>query len=574
MRQKQSGFIVQLLSNFNQQFTIMLKSVLSFITLFLCISLSHVYPFTAYPKTFGEGCFNFLEVDPNATFNVGDELTVNNCVGIFSEFYFLDGTPHNLGQANILNGNLFMGNTNITYTFTPAVDALQFTYLDQGGNVNLIVNGDIATVEDFTDLHGVTLGGVSIVSNTPGIVELIGTINSVSMGGQELSLLDICPPDVEPNDCGFICDRCNIFIGQDAGINNTTGDFNTFLGHSAGQKNTTGLTNTFIGKFAGRENTVGISNTYLGELAGLLGTTGDENTFIGQEAGRENTTGSSNTFVGEDAGLSNTIGDLNSFFGCNAGVNADQSNRNTFIGSFAGQSSFEGVNNTYLGVFTGQENTLGVNNTFLGSYAGRKSLTGQFNTYVGMSAGHDNLEGSANVFLGYQAGFNEKGSNRLYIANSATSNPLIYGAFDRKIVNINGALGVGIQNPERPIHLRATNAIFRIDRDRNDPGFAIVRYDQGFNNVWKSFYFYTRGDGPNDGKFVIADWGQNVSGASTARMVIANNGNVGIGNFLFVDPSQKLTVNGNVLATGSYITSDKRFKRHIKILPQGIRKYY
>ena len=315
---------------------------------------------------------------------------------------------------------------------------------------------------------------------------------------------------------------------------------------------------------------MGISNTYLGELAGLLGTTGDENTFIGQEAGRENTTGSSNTFVGEDAGLSNTIGDLNSFLGCNAGVNADQSNRNTFIGSFAGQSSFEGVNNTYLGVFTGQENTLGVNNTFLGSYAGRKTLTGQFNTYVGMNAGHDNREGSANVFLGYQAGFNEQGSNKLYIANNPTSDPLIYGEFDNKIITVNGALGVGIKNPERPIHLRAKNAIFRIDRDRNDPGFAIVRYDAGFNNVWKSFYFYTRGNGPNDGKFVIADWGQNVSGASTARLVIANDGNVGIGNFLFTNPSQKLTVSGNVLATGSYITSDKRFKRNIQALPQAL----
>ncbi len=140
---------------------------------------------------------------------------------------------------------------------------------------------------------------------------------------------------------------------------------------------------------------------------------------------------------------------------------------------------------------------------------------------------------------------------------------------DRMVLDANGQLGIGINNPERPIHLRATNAIFRIDRDRNDPGFAIVRYDEGFSNVWKSFYFYTRGSGPNNGKFIIADWGQNVSGPSTARLVIANDGNVGIGDFLGPNPSQKLTVQGNALINGTFINSDKRFKKDIERIPNA-----
>ena len=174
------------------------------------------------------------------------------------------------------------------------------------------------------------------------------------------------------------------------------------------------------------------------------------------------------------------------------------------------------------------------------------------NTFLGLTAGRNN-SGSGNVFIGANAGRDETGSNKLYISNSETDRPLIYGDFAQNVVNVNGALGVGIKNPERPIHLRASNAIFRIDRDGNDPGFAIVRYDQGFNNVWKSFYFYTRGNGVNNGKFIIADWGTQVAGPSTPRFVIANNGNIGIGNFLNTDPSQKLTVNGNVLATGSFM---------------------
>ncbi len=257
---------------------------------------------------------------------------------------------------------------------------------------------------------------------------------------------------------------------------------------------------------------------------------------MGQDAGSGNTTGFSNSFFGRSAGLSNTTGFSNSFFGLESG----------------------------------RMNTTGRFNTFIGIAAGRNHTTGDRNTYVGRRAGANNPSGSGNVFIGDLAGQNATGSNQLYIANSETESPLIYGEFDNQIVNINGSLGVGIQNPERPIHLRATNAIFRIDRDRDDPGFAIVRYDQNFQNVWKSFYFYTRGQGPNNGKFVIADWGTNVAGPSSARLVIANNGNIGIGDFLINNPSQKLTVQGNALVNGTFINSDKRFKRNIRTLPETL----
>ncbi|MEO1655696.1 MAG: tail fiber domain-containing protein, partial [Bacteroidota bacterium] len=307
---------------------------------------------------------------------------------------------------------------------------------------------------------------------------------------------------------------------------------------------------------------------------------------------------------------------------------------------------------TFIGYRAGEENTTGSSNTSIGYLAGDNNRTGINNTYLGARAGQNNQSGSFNVFLGNQAGTSETGSNKLYIDNSSTSAPLIYGDFSTNELSVNGQLGVGIQNPaypfhvesnaivgiqyngnqsnnafagsymngarpfygykqnglinayhyldadknfrlwlnngekmvidkdgqlglgiaqpERPIHLRATNAIFRIDRDRDDPGFAVVRYDQGFQNVWKSFYFYTRGFGPNNGKFIIADWQQNVAGPSTARLVIANNGNVGIGDFLFSNPSQKLTVTGNAQANAFFTSSDKRFKRNIQGIPEAL----
>ena len=46
------------------------------------------------------------------------------------------------------------------------------------------------------------------------------------------------------------------------------------------------------------------------------------------------------------------------------------------------------------------------------------------------------------MFIGYKAGYHESGSDTLYIANSDTSSPLIYGHFGNGTVTINGDLNV------------------------------------------------------------------------------------------------------------------------------------
>jgi hypothetical protein len=61
--------------------------------------------------------------------------------------------------------------------------------------------------------------------------------------------------------------------------------------------------------------------------------------------------------------------------------------------------------------------------------------------FLGYQAGFSST-GTGNVFLGYQAGFFETGDNKLYIDNSNTSTPLLYGEFDNDFVEINGDLYV------------------------------------------------------------------------------------------------------------------------------------
>jgi hypothetical protein len=167
------------------------------------------------------------------------------------------------------------------------------------------------------------------------------------------------------------------------------------------------LLSVFTGSVFG--GTEGTSNTFYGTGAGTS-TSGDDDwdTFIGAGAGHSNTTGSFNTFLGQNAGYSNTTG----------------------------------YQNTFLGNFAGHFNTTGTYNTFLGRCAGEYNTTGYWNTFLGSWAGYSNTTGHGNVFVGLNAGYNETGSNKLYIDNSDTSTPLIYGEFDNNFLTIYGNLEV------------------------------------------------------------------------------------------------------------------------------------
>ena len=175
----------------------------------------------------------------------------------------------------------------------------------------------------------------------------------------------------------------NIFVGINAGEEISTGNYNTFLGTDAGWKNSTGSANTFVGSLSGSANEGGENNTFLGLSSGRKNTGGDLNTFLGINAGDHNTTGSLNTFVGAVAGFNGN------------------GTENTFIGSFAGYKNSK------------------TSNTFVGSWAGY------------------NNDGEGNIFIGYQAGYNDAdGEDKLYITNSNTSEPLIYGDFyEKSLIN-------------------------------------------------------------------------------------------------------------------------------------------
>jgi len=197
-------------------------------------------------------------------------------------------------------------------------------------------------------------------------------------------------------------------------------------------------TNTLYGNNAGASITSGTSNTFIGSTAGYSDTTGGWNTFVGQESGFSNTTASTNTFVGQRAGMANTTGAHNTFIGMTAGFSNTTASTNTFVGQRAGYSNTDGGWNSFFGQGAGFSNTTANRNTFIGQYSGYSNTTGSCNTFLGEQAGQTNSTGFGNVFLGYMSGYNETDSDKLYIDNSDTSTPLVWGDFNTNNVVIYG----------------------------------------------------------------------------------------------------------------------------------------
>jgi hypothetical protein len=109
------------------------------------------------------------------------------------------------------------------------------------------------------------------------------------------------------------------------------------------------------------------------------------------------------------------------------------------------------------------------------------------------------------------------------------------GNTTRARINKDGWLGIGT-SPARSIHLSGNNAVFRMDRDVDSAAFILVRTAfKDFNTVWKTFYVGIDASGVNNGEFFIGDVGTNVSGASTKRLRIYNNGDVWVNKLLTGD---------------------------------------
>ena len=140
----------------------------------------------------------------------------------------------------------------------------------------------------------------------------------------------------------------------------------------------------------------------------------------------------------------------------------DDTNENILVGESAG-GSISGANKNILVGFEAGENLTGVHNTVVG-YQGLDNATdasgstavgygalgiaasGNNNIGIGKEAGLTLTSGNDNIYIGYQAGpaTNTAQSNKLYIHNTGSATPLVYGDFATGQITFNSQVSASI----------------------------------------------------------------------------------------------------------------------------------
>jgi hypothetical protein len=156
-------------------------------------------------------CCNLIAFDakPSGTnFNLGDTYSEAGTNMKFVDFFWSNGATSPPGIAYIDNKqesggtgqDLRLNNITIDFAFASAAHKVTMNFGDFGGNENLTVNGALVNFTDFSKLHGTSVGGVNIsvtiistgTSAVKGLLTLSGTINQLSIGGQELFIDSVC----------------------------------------------------------------------------------------------------------------------------------------------------------------------------------------------------------------------------------------------------------------------------------------------------------------------------------------------------------------------------------------------
>ncbi len=198
----------------------------------------------------------------------------------------------------------------------------------------------------------------------------------------------------------------------------------------------------------------------------LDGKTGGNSVFLGYGAGLlDDGTTNNNTAVG--------------LYALNANITG---HGNTASGYHALNTTNGGSNNTASGHTALEFNTTGNNNVAIGYGADYQNQEGSENTIIGAQAGSGTSlhNKSGNVFLGFGAGYNETGDNKLYIENSNSATPLIWGDFSLDSLVINGNLhvtgNVEVEGEDRII------AIDDLADGKSDGSSLYLGYEAGIND--------------------------------------------------------------------------------------------
>lgn len=215
----------------------------------------------------------------------------------------------------------------------------------------------------------------------------------------------------------------------------TAADENSFIGVPADVPLQFKIGNTTVGKIQSTGTTI-----YLGANAGNPSTYiyGFSNIGIGSNSLANRTSTMDNVAIGRSTLGSVTGGTAirNIAIGYDSFKSLLQGNDNVGIGGGAFLNSTSAYYNTGIGTVALRDNN-GMYNIAIG-YASIATNLGSSNVAIGSRAGLDK-NGDRNVYIGNDAGrvgTLTSESDKLYVANSATLTPLVYGDFAAKFISI------------------------------------------------------------------------------------------------------------------------------------------
>ncbi len=303
-------------------------------------------------------------------------------------------------------------------------------------NGELRIDLDSATAIEFGEAQdaGIGYNGSDLIYDS----QLVGTGNHLFVNGDvgigtgtPIAQLDISEdfniPQTTASNIGVITMAGTAYIhsfGDNAGAN-------IFIGEQSGNFITTGTgRNIGIGFRSLEDVTTGLSNVGLGYLSFNKLTIGNHNFALGTQSGNDLVDGDSNVLIGTFAGDELTTADDNIMIGRSAGANtAISSARNVYIGRQTG-SHISGIDTD------NSDDNVAIGDDAMSDFSGVPSD----NVAIGQGAGQL-VGGSGNIFLGKDAGAQDNtNSNLLYIHNTNTVTPLIFGNFTSRELTINGDL--------------------------------------------------------------------------------------------------------------------------------------
>jgi hypothetical protein len=291
------------------------------------------------------------------------------------------------------------------------------------------------------------------------------------------------------------------------------------------------------------------ANSFYGYLSGNAISSGSQNTAYGMQSLYSTSTGNDNTALGTYALYTNN-GSRNTAIGLQALYTNGSANDNTSTGYGSLINNTDGSQNTANGSQAMQRNTLGNFNTASGYQSLMFSTTGNSNTAYGVAALYTNTTGSKNTALGSGADVTSVNLSNAtaigYNAKVATSNSLVLGGTGVDAVNV----GIGTTAPGAKLEVAGQVKITGGTPAANQ----VLTSDATGLATWEPVPIGTvLQDADADTKVQVEESADediirfDTFGAE--RMIIDNNGNVGIGS---TNPGAKLDITGPANVSAGY----------------------